>query len=582
LFTDDETWRDFYSYYLTFNIQDEKLLIAGYRHLSGSSSPPVWNEDVFFCYSEDKGQTWKFANGTTFSPPVDVKQAVVFNTSSSEDTGVAGVCLNSEKQIVISANWWSGSWVSHYSRYLQIFVSNKTVGSINIGFNRYNVTLEDGSLVRGNSKVIFDYYYNQPSFWVGRYHKQAGFPDTDVSGGVAKIVCTGRSDHEFREVYYTSQDDFGVLGTKYILRARTTYDTVLLERKIRIGWRETGSTQWDAATGYIYGTKFTASSTCKVAGIQIRIKTILTGCYQAKVAIYNSTLHKIVASDATQVGPTAGTWDSWSMIAYLPQITTLEAGKEYYLCVRLQSSAMDLFYSTATGYTTIVKEMGWADSWPDQITDYTTYSSRRLSIYAEEVRLTFRGYGADNPIPKNIWINSTQPETKAEFRIKWWDITGLDQCDFYWNASGTMQYNGTYTFTGEPIEGNATFVRWLNFTSETVIAWYAVANDTLGFSGNTTVQYLQVGVSTELVVGWNTINETEIDNYDVGKTLGQVNASLNYDGINWTFIVLTYANGTQGGIFIYGEAHDANVVVLAGSKLEIWCNEAGTWYHQYP
>jgi len=104
-------------------------------------------------------------------------------------------------------------------------------------------------------------------------------------------------------------------------------------------------------------------------------------------------------------------------------------------------------------------------------------------------------------------------------------------------------------------------------------SWWGSVND------GTIWAYLFSDISTYLSTGWNNLTVTI---NEVGKTLGQINASLNYDSINWTYLVLEYPNGTQY-TFVYGYTIYANVTVTSVSdRLYIYCNAPGTWTHTYP
>jgi hypothetical protein len=84
--------------------------------------------------------------------------------------------------------------------------------------------------------------------------------------------------------------------------------------------------------------------------------------------------------------------------------------------------------------------------------------------------------------------------------------------------------------------------------------------------------------NTPLSIGWNNFTAWSVD---VGKTLGQVNASLNSDSISWTMCVLEYANTTRY-VFVYGYSYNANIQVQSiNDKFYIYCNTAGDWYHTY-
>jgi hypothetical protein len=81
-----------------------------------------------------------------------------------------------------------------------------------------------------------------------------------------------------------------------------------------------------------------------------------------------------------------------------------------------------------------------------------------------------------------------------------------------------------------------------------------------------------------LSAGWNTVLPWYND-YE--STLGEVNASLNLDNIDWTFIDLEYPNFTRY-VFVYSFSYNADIIVVADSTFRIYCNTANIWYHEYP
>jgi hypothetical protein len=95
---------------------------------------------------------------------------------------------------------------------------------------------------------------------------------------------------------------------------------------------------------------------------------------------------------------------------------------------------------------------------------------------------------------------------------------------------------------------------------------------------NRHMMVLSFPTSTSLTFGFNEV--VPWDN-DVEKTLGEVNASLNFDAINWTVIWVDYLNGTQWGMQ-YGTSYNANCTVTAGSELWIYCLDVtAKWTHTY-
>jgi len=84
--------------------------------------------------------------------------------------------------------------------------------------------------------------------------------------------------------------------------------------------------------------------------------------------------------------------------------------------------------------------------------------------------------------------------------------------------------------------------------------------------------------TTILNTGWNNVTVWE---EDIGHTLGEVNASIWSDGIQFT--VLSYYNGTYW-TFRRGYSWNANVIVSSssGTRFYIYVTVAGTWSHTYP
>lgn len=82
--------------------------------------------------------------------------------------------------------------------------------------------------------------------------------------------------------------------------------------------------------------------------------------------------------------------------------------------------------------------------------------------------------------------------------------------------------------------------------------------------------------TTFLVVGWNDFSAWSVD---VGHTLGEINASLNADNVNWT-IVSKY-NGTYY-TFVKDYHWNADIEILSTSDtIYVYCLEAGVWNHEY-
>jgi len=129
-----------------------------------------------------------------------------------------------------------------------------------------------------------------------------------------------------------------------------------------------------------------------------------------------------------------------------------------------------------------------------------------------EVRTKVRGLGKFAPIVLDKTTNSTTPNDTCLFSVKWKAYSGtLDTAILYTNTTGTMQQRGTYTFPADQE------IAWANITdtlpSGGTLAWYMIANNTAGAWGNTTVQYLQLGIYETYTINENPVlSSLEINN----------------------------------------------------------------------
>jgi hypothetical protein len=85
-------------------------------------------------------------------------------------------------------------------------------------------------------------------------------------------------------------------------------------------------------------------------------------------------------------------------------------------------------------------------------------------------------------------------------------------------------------------------------------------------------------IHTSMSVGWNNFTATL---YDVAHTLGEVNASLTYDGISWTMFAFQYANGTRY-TFIKDFGGEDSILITADGKFFVLVSAIGVWNHIYP
>jgi hypothetical protein len=145
-------------------------------------------------------------------------------------------------------------------------------------------------------------------------------------------------------------------------------------------------------------------------------------------------------------------------------------------------------------------------------------------------------------------------------------VLSAGNISFMWNQTVNQSFsgNGTYTLTFA--------MDWNTITSCIKIGDLPTNRKFLSTAFTTTT----------LTAGWNTFSPMSSD---VGKTLYNVSQSLDYDGINVTWIMVVYVNGSN---YMYlansGYTLDADVVIPSTSDtFQIWClDAAATWTHTYP
>ncbi|RLI53815.1 MAG: hypothetical protein DRP09_14735, partial [Candidatus Thorarchaeota archaeon] len=264
-----------------------------------------------------------------------------------------------------------------------------------------------------------------------------------------------------------------------------------------------------------------------------------------------------------------------------PNPVEVHEGETYWIVFKINEAYSNFewgyAYKNEGINTTFHMPTNWNDQFPDQLNQsQMTYYNRTVTIVGVESKLVIRGLGVDIYPPNCISKGSERIGSQVKFYARWHEDIQLKNATFYWNFTGVMQENGTVELSGVYAWSN--FTRNITDNPPDFIAWYIVCSDTAGNLGNTSVQIIDLRITTELNVGWNTVNATSVD---VGHSLSEINASLNKDNINWTMLVLEYPNGTQY-VFVYGYTLNVNVQVTGTDNiLYIYCGEAGIWYHKY-
>ena len=188
------------------------------------------------------------------------------------------------------------------------------------------------------------------------------------------------------------------------------------------------------------------------------------------------------------------------------------------------------------------------------------------------------------PTYSGISANSTVWATSCNFSVTINDETALHpngQYIFGCNNTGTptnetaINFTTTSQFISIAKTLNSTNP---NATSPMIVQFQWWFTDNAGNQNNTGLQTLTL--CWQLSVGWNNVTIFE---FDAGYTLSGTNASLNYDSINWSYIVYQNSSTTAQYVFVKNMAANNLVRVYQTTGiLLIFCNQAGNWTHTYP
>jgi len=183
-------------------------------------------------------------------------------------------------------------------------------------------------------------------------------------------------------------------------------------------------------------------------------------------------------------------------------------------------------------------------------------------------------------IKKGIWTYAQDvslPHKKEWQILDLYDYSGLSEFVVFHTWSGIEEpyYSFRLTHSTWNVTGSRHFHPWL--AVRTIGGTFEFWDEATG-TGRIWVYGFYRFVATELKPGWNKFNAWLVD---VGHTLGEINSSIQRDGIEFKFIVLRYTNGTEY-VFIFGYIINKDVVVLSTEDiLFVYVTVEGYWAHVY-
>jgi len=483
------------SMYMTARKFDDKVIVYGIKYVFKQG---LYN--LHFVYSDDKGLTWKLVNGTQIDMPINLEDIKIIDKGSGNYSVIGAGCIIYEnKPIFMSAlrTYYIKNWTST----LEISYYNTTLGN-NGSWYTVNATLENGNPLEVweshfPSILMLDSYYNRPSIW---------YSDRDK---ILKLVALPNNFTKFRVVY----TDSGFLSTEgafnLIQDSPEAYEVAGPNCKLILGYLQVGEYDQEMVTGTAYGCKFTAKqsgyfTSCRL--YQSPYNPAETEYIDIKVAIYDSN-YNLLATSTQTTWVSGATFYGWGYEITFPNPPYLIENETYWAVWKVNAGAGTVRYSYTTGETnqTMHFPNGFNEAFPSQINiSQATFYDRKVSFYGGEIRLVVRGLGHDpySTIASNIGVSGElKPENTVTFHAFWTDQSYLDYAVFYWNASGSLSQNGTLDWADDPVQAWSNFTRVLPDQYGITIAWYIVAYDIYGNSGNTSIQYLHLSINLTVDLG---------------------------------------------------------------------------------
>jgi hypothetical protein len=545
----DETTYRFYPFYYKQN----NTLLMGWFRKEGSGAD---KQDVGLIFTDDQAVTWKLWNGTVFTPPINDTVICIDTTSLWGGTSVVLDAQN-KPVVLITKPWWDPPLT------MRVAVYNTTLGTSGI-WTVYDVKNEFNETLTGRWTHLF-LSENRIAFYLS---PTENFPDIlDFHEfNITKYVMTN-VPYRFQPLSKTNLN--GEMGATRITDSTEVYEITGIFRKAGIlGLHEKGASILDG-NGLIWGTKFVAQEDASIAGVRVWSEDTAESGQNHHVAIYNSTFHLLAKSSSAQdVGKTG----VWSITLSFNTTVRIQAGQKYWLVIEMKTTGDRIRYKPSSEL--VNQTFYYNGTLASQITP-DGYYNYTLCIHAVQTELLVLGKTSP-PVATNVNATNNIAGQNCTFHAYWTSERPLDTATFYWNASGTMQPNGTIALAGTEA--------WSNFTrtlpkGTVTIAWYIEAVNVDGITASTGEQYLTVEVVTELVVGWNIIDEADVGGVDVGHTLLEIYWSLGNDSI--TVTTISKYNGTYY-TFKPGYHWNENVKILAETdRIYIYVTTAGTWYHKY-
>jgi PKD repeat protein len=286
--------------------------------------------NVYFLYSPDKGDTWKYVNGTSAS------LAVYGNSSDAKIADAASrvrpaqpLIDENEKVVVPFTRCDAGMYGRHYDWYLRIAQYSASLGQTGTWMVTDAVDQNESRIYGTSTEATFCVhgYYDRPSFWTSgnqsAFHatKYVRFPNNSTKFLATETAFSGHKTQMM--INYPIRDSlmrYEQVGLEAWLDICGTFPSATIN----------GNYTEPYDVGYFWGTKFTATTSANVTALEICGNTSYP-MLNWRVALYNSS--GCLLSNSTQnyqlVSGTNG--NGWLLGASFTSQPEILAGQEYYL-----------------------------------------------------------------------------------------------------------------------------------------------------------------------------------------------------------------------------------------------------------
>jgi hypothetical protein len=582
--------------------------------------------NAFFIFSNDTGTTWRCYNGTALTVPFDGSTTKIANLSANV--------------FVQSPSWdENGSIIVPYDRYTDIYtgmfgdkykmgllVYNGTLGYANGGWTDYNCTdATTGNQIVGwhgglTSRVILDGYYGRPAFWAaynGSENYYIRVPNSTTS--FYPVIKDTSYDFEYcvstimkMSTVLPSRTYAYIVNQYALLCGNGTANSYLNSVVGNVTFNDYQASDWVTEANAYDGNTATYTSYA-ISGTDYTpylVLNLTTAAYGRNIAFWVNCGD---ASGTMTIDVVYGETGSW--VNVFPSAVPTKAHYVNATFTAIQYTAVRFRFYGSGSPTCYVYESNAFNETVHSLFDYSTNSEMWGTLYTASHTGTLAA--------ADVFSNSTWTGLRYQVAVYYANNTGT-YSSLNWTLLTTSWANASFASGAYPTE--FTWGLPISFPSEyqvyAGVNYYVCVhfegsgavsvpnivyadsstvnqcfNATFGDSFPSTLSPSQwfnrsmavaVYSSDWTIRGW-LYNYTDLtsdwnglDPYttDIGHSLGEVNASLNYNGIQWSALAIAYTNGTQVGM-IYGHTGDLTYNVISGCKIWIWCIAAGQWEHHY-